>query len=109
MAAITDLSGFQKSRVSGWPKLIEGVKAEHKDAATKVAPYFDGAHFAARITCPVRMSVGFIEETCAPSAVYAAYNTLKVTDKAIRHGIGMGHRVFPKFYSELDHQWVRIK
>jgi cephalosporin-C deacetylase-like acetyl esterase len=107
--AITDLLGFQKGRDSGWPKLIENVKAEDKEAATKVAPYFDGAHFAARITCPVRVSVGFIDETCPPAAVYSGYNAVRVKDKAIAHGLGMPHRVFPPFYQQFDQQWLRQK
>jgi cephalosporin-C deacetylase-like acetyl esterase len=107
--AITDLLGFQKGRDSGWPKLIENVKAEDKESAVKVAPYFDGAHFAARITCPVRVSVGFIDETCPPAAVYSGYNALRVKDKTIVHGIGMPHRVFPQFYEQFDQQWLRVK
>jgi len=105
--AMTDLLGFQKGRDSGWPKLIENMKAEDKEAATKVAPYFDGAHFAARINCPVRVSVGFIDETCPPAAVYSGYNAVRVKDKAIVHGISMPHRVFPWIYEQLDQKWSR--
>ena len=107
--AITDLLGFQKGRDSGWPKLTESVKAEDKEAAKKVAPYFDGAHFAARIACPVRVSVGFIDETCPPAAVYSGYNALRVKDKAIVHGIGMPHKVFSEVYQQLDQQWLKAK
>ena len=107
--AITDLLGFQKGRDSGWPKLIENMRESDKAAALKVAPYFDGAHFAPRITCPVRVSVGFIDETCPPAAVYAGYNALRVSDKAIEHGIGMPHRVFPEIYDRLDQKWLRQK
>lgn len=107
--AMTDLLGFQKGRDSGWPKLIEAVRPEDKAAATQVAPYFDGAHFAPRITCPVRLSVGFIDETCPPCAVYSGYNALRVKDKAILHGLGMPHRVFPQFYQQWDNQWLRQK
>lgn len=107
--AITDLLGFQKGRDSGWPKLVESVKPEQKAAAVQVAPYFDGAHFAPRITCPVRVSVGFIDETCPPAAVYAGYNALRVKDKAIGHGIGMPHAVFPQFRDQFDQQWLRKK
>ncbi len=105
--AITDLLGFQKGRDSGWPKLIENMRPSDKAAALKVAPYFDGAHFAPRITCPVRVSVGFIDETCPPAAVYAGYNALRVADKQIGHGIGMPHRVFPEFYDRFDQKWLR--
>ena len=66
---------------------------------------FDGANFAARIRCPVRVAVGFADTTCAPCAVYAAYNAIPVKDKGIVHGIGMGHGCFGKFYSELG-AWV---
>lgn len=107
--AITDLLGFQKGRDSGWPKLIENVRPEDKAAATLVAPYFDGVHFAARIACPVRVTVGFSDETCPPCAVYAGYNALRVKDKAIAHGLGMPHRVFPQFYRQWDDEWLRAK
>lgn len=107
--AITDLLGFQKGRDSGWPKLVENVRPEDKSAATLVAPYFDGAHFAARIACPVRVTVGFSDETCPPAAVYAGYNALRVKDKAIAHGLGMPHRVFPQFYQQWDNDWLRAK
>ncbi len=105
--ALTDLLGYTQGRDSGWPKLIEAVKADQKEAAAKTAPYFDGAHFAARITCPVRISVGFIDETCPPAAVYSGYNALRVKDKAIYHGLGMPHRVSPQFYEQIDQQWLR--
>ena len=107
--AITDLLGFQKGRQSGWPQLVENVKPADKAAATRVAPYFDGAHFAARIACPVRVAVGFSDETCAAPAVYAGYNALRVKDKAIIHGLGMPHRVYPEIYDQLDNKWLHQK
>lgn len=107
--ALTDLLGFQKQHESGWPKLIESLPAADKAAATKVAPYFDGAHFASRITCPVRVSVGFIDTTCPPAAVYAGYNALTVKDKGIVHGLIMPHAVFPEVRRQLDQEWLGLK
>ncbi len=107
--ALTDLLGFQKGRDSGWPKLVENNKPADREAVAQVAPYFDGAHFAARITCPVRLTVGFIDETCPPAAVYSGYNALRVKDKAIAHGIGMPHHIFPQFYQQWDQEWLRQK
>lgn len=105
--AITDTMGYLKGRQSGWPQIVEHNSATpaKRAAAETFAPYFDGANFAARIRCPVRVAVGFADTTCAPCAVYAAYNAIPVKDKGIVHGIGMGHGCFGKFYSELG-AWV---
>lgn len=103
--AITDLLGFQKGRDSGWPKLIENMRESDKAAATLNAPYFDGAHFAPRIKCPVRVSVGFIDNTCPPAAVYAGYNALTVQDRDIVHGLKMPHAVFAEVRQPME-EWL---
>ena len=106
--AITDTMGFLAGRVSGWPKVTENNNAvkERHETAIRWAPYFDGANFASRIRCPVRVVVGFSDVTCPPCAVYAAYNEIPVKDKAILHGFGMTHSCSGEFYSRLD-RWIR--
>lgn len=104
--AITDTMGYRKGRMSGWPRPVESHRAEDRAAVEKWAPYFDGANFASRITCPVRVAVGFADPTCVPCAVYAAYNEIRVADKGIVHGFGMTHSCFGKFYEELG-KWLR--
>ena len=106
--AITDTMGYLKGRDSGWPKVVENNSStpERRAAAEKWAPYFDGANFASRITCPVRVAVGFSDTTCPPCAVYAAYNEIKVADKAIGNGIGMTHSCSGRFYSEFG-RWAK--
>jgi formate C-acetyltransferase len=105
--AICDLLGsLIEERESGWPKIIDAQKPENREAAARNAPYFDGASFAAGITCPIRFVAGFGDCACPPASVYAAYNCIPSTDKAIFNGIGMGHGVFPHFYDELG-RWIR--
>ena len=104
--AITDTMGYLKGRQSGWPQPVESHLEADRAAVEKNAPYFDGANFAARITCPVRVAVGFADTTCAPCAVYSAYNAIPVADKAIVHGFGMTHSCFGRFYAELG-TWLR--
>ena len=106
--AITDTMGYRKGRQSGWPQPVESHRGEDRATVEKWAPYFDGANFASRIACPVRVAVGFADTTCAPCAVYAAYNEIKVADKGIVHGFGMTHSCFGQFYKELG-QWLRGK
>ncbi|MBO7166993.1 MAG: acetylxylan esterase [Kiritimatiellae bacterium] len=92
--AITDLAGeLVDNRQSGWPRIIEAQAEENREAAMKHIPYFDAANFARRVTIPVRFIVGFADNTCSPSAVYAGYNVVPSKDKKIYHGIGMGHAV----------------
>ena len=104
--AITDTMGYRRGRQSGWPQPVESHREEDRVAVEKAAPYFDGANFASRIRCPVRVAVGFADTTCAPCAVYAAYNAIPVKDKGIVHGFGMGHGCFGEFYKELG-RWLR--
>ncbi len=104
--AITDLlSSKVEGRLSGWPQIIENQAPENRGAAEKWAPYFCGSNFARQIRCPIRFVVGFCDMACAPHAVYSAYNVCPSSDKAIFHGVGMGHGVFGHFYTELD-QWL---
>ena len=104
--AITDLMSSKiEGRMSGWPQIIENQAPENREAAERWAPYFCGANFARQIRCPIRFVVGFCDMACAPHAVYGAYNVCPSTDKAIIHGVGMGHGVYGQFYTELD-QWL---
>ena len=106
--AITDTMGYLKGRASGWPKIVEcnSTTPDRRATAERWAPYFDGANFASRIKCPVRVAVGFSDTTCPPCAVYAAYNEIKSADKGIVHGIGMTHSCSSQFYKELG-DWVK--
>ena len=104
--AITDTMGYKKGRQSGWPQPVENNSAANRADVEKTAPYFDGANFASRIACPVRVAVGFSDTVCAPCAVYAAYNEIKVGDRAIAHGFGMTHACFEKFHKEFG-EWLR--
>ena len=99
--ACTDTMGQFAGRKAGWPNPVDGEPEEGQEARAKNAPYFDGANFASRIRCPVRVAVGFSDIGCAPCAVYAAFNEVRVEDKGIVHGIGMTHDCLSTVYSEL--------
>lgn len=106
--ALTDTMGYLAGRHSGWPKIIEGNSSTpgKRAAAEKWAPYFDGANFASRITCPVRVVAGFSDVTCPPCAVYAAFNEIASADKDIFNGIGMTHSCRREFYVRGG-EWAR--
>ena len=105
--ALTDTMGYLAGRCSGWPKIVENNSStpERRAAAEKWAPYFDGANFASRIDCPLRVLVGFADVTCPPCAVYAAFNEMPSRDKDAIHGIGMGHSVRRELYARCN-EWL---
>lgn len=69
-----DLAGHLAGRSPGWPQWNR--KTEGKDPAKvlEACRYYDAANFAARITCPILVGAGLVDETCPPEGVVAALN-----------------------------------
>jgi len=88
------LSCKADGRQSGWPRITEYESqpdAARLERIQNNARYFDAAYFAERIRIPVRLSVGYVDESCAPHTVLAAYNAIPSADKRLYHGIGGLH------------------
>ncbi len=78
-----DHSGMEANRIAGWPKLVatdeQGAPAP---ASLQAARYFDNVNFALRSHAKgAAVTVGFIDATCPPTSVYAAYNALTIPKK----------------------------
>jgi len=87
--ALCDHGGWKVGRQAGWPRLHKALKGK----ADASAPYFDGAYFAARIKVPTLVVTGFVDTTCSPSSVYAAYNSIpEGVQKQILNVYRGGHR-----------------
>ena len=105
----SDLRAPLVGRCSAWPyPLRHETSPEWRTAAiVRNLGYFDGASFAPRIKCPIRVSVGFIDNTCPPPAVYAVFNALGSTDKKISNCIGKGHFGQTAAADRLNAAWQR--
>lgn len=91
-----DHTGTAANRINGWPKLVP-IDADGKPdpEAFQAARYFDCVNFASRAKCKgAVVTVGFIDKTCPPTSVYAAYNNLAVP-KAIHADVAAGHSSTP--------------
>lgn len=91
-----DHTGSQANRISGWPKIVPN-DAEGKPDATalQVSRYFDCVNFATRAKCKgAAVTVGFIDTTCPPTSVYAAYNALTIP-KSLHTDVLAGHTNTP--------------
>ena len=86
-----DHTGMIVDRVSGWPKLVPLVENGKPDpAVVEATRYIDAMNFASRCKAEAILSVGFIDRTCPPTSVYAAYNALP-GKKQIINEPAMGH------------------
>jgi cephalosporin-C deacetylase len=92
--AMCDHTGASVRRIAGWPKFIETKEKSPPPEVVTAVRYFDAVNFAARAKAPGFFTVGFIDTTCPPTSVYAAYNAL-TTKKEIFHDITAGHTNTP--------------
>lgn len=106
-----DHTGSQANRISGWPKIVPNdAEGKPNAAALQASRYFDNVNFAIRAKCQgAAVTVGFIDTTCPPTSVYAAYNALTIP-KAIHTDILSGHTSTPaasKFMQAAAFKHVR--
>ncbi len=89
-----DHTGSLVGRIAGWPKFVATNEQKPSPAVLEAVKYYDGVNFAARAKVPAIFTVGFIDTTCPPTSVYAAYNALR-GPKEIFHDIKAGHTNTP--------------
>jgi cephalosporin-C deacetylase len=97
-----DHSGVVVGRVNGWPKFVPNLPDGKPDTKVlETSRYFDNVNFAAHTKAKgAAVTVGFIDTTCPPTTVYAAYNALPVP-KTIYNDIPTGHANSPEAMNSL--------
>lgn len=93
-----DHTGVLVNRVNGWPKIVPNLPDGKPDPKVlEASRYFDNVNFAAKTKAKgAYLTVGFIDTTCPPTGVYAAYNALPIAAKAIYDDIPSGHANSPQ-------------
>lgn len=79
---------------------------DDRGAHWQTSLYYDAAYCAPRITCPVFVSCGYIDDSCTPETVYCTYNALrcrKVMYDKVENGHG-GDR--PPGYDAVRNAWL---
>jgi len=99
-----DLTGPVVGRAAGWPNLIRLRKGVPDPVHVRAARYIDGVNFASMIHCPSLFSLGFLDDICPPTGIYAAYNTLR-GPKGVRHEVTTGH-VHTDACKAATYEWV---
>ena len=86
-----DHSGMLAGRIAGWPKIVPVVDGKPDMGVLEAYRYIDCMNFATRTKAAgCYFTVGFIDSTCPPTSVYAAYNQLNIP-KEIYNDIPSGH------------------
>jgi cephalosporin-C deacetylase-like acetyl esterase len=75
--AMCDHTGVVAGRPNGWPQFLANPPAKPAPNVLEAVRYYDAVNFASRARCSGIITVGFIDTTCPPSSVYAAYNALR--------------------------------
>jgi cephalosporin-C deacetylase len=88
-----DHTGFKAGRVNGWPKFIPTGQPAAPNVIEAVR-YYDAVNFATRTKAAAFFTVGFIDSTCPPSSVYAAFNVIQ-NKHDIFNDIPTGHSNTP--------------
>lgn len=82
-----------------------GLEDREKIADIRITvAYFDTAYFARRLKVPVFFAVGFVDRTCTPHSIYAAYNLI-TAPREMAHFPGAGHANPPEMRRQRD-RWV---
>ena len=64
---------------------------ERRDAVRQTLEYFDGLHFAPRITCPIIVNLGLQDNICPPETGFALFERLGSADKRLYTYDQYGH------------------
>mgnify|MGYP001292002289 CR=1 FL=1 len=105
-----DHTGTLADRINGWPKLVSLTDGKPNEAELQTARYFDNVNFAQRCHAKgAAVTIGFIDTTCPPTSVYAAYNALTIPKKLYIDTLA-GHKNTPeaiKFMQEAAYEHIR--
>lgn len=107
--AYCDVTGYLHGRAGGWPHMFRPkTDGTPSDAAieTKIATtaYYDAVNFARRIKAPGHYTWGYNDETCPPTSMYAAYNTI-TAPKTLTLALEAGHSPGPE-QSAAARDWL---
>jgi cephalosporin-C deacetylase-like acetyl esterase len=108
-----DHTGNAAGRINGWPKLVPvDAAGKPEPQALEASRYFDAVNFATRTKADALLSVGFIDVTCPPTSVYAAYNSLGGKKQMLNEPL-MGHaapsEIQAAFGKWIDEHIARVK
>lgn len=104
--ALSDVTGYLKGRAGGWPHLFDKNNAAFNNTKEKIATagYYDVVNFARQLKVPGIYSMGFNDEVCPPTSMYASYNVI-TAPKELFIVPETGHWTYPEQTEKLTN-WL---
>jgi cephalosporin-C deacetylase-like acetyl esterase len=105
--ALSNHAGFASDRSSGFPYWVRegGFQGAPAQQVIEATGYYDAVNFARRYRGPSQHFVGYDDEICPPTSVFAVYNQL-TGPKTMYHSMGTGHTTPPPFWSGRMQFWM---
>jgi cephalosporin-C deacetylase len=107
--AMADMTGYLKNRAGGWPHIFDKNMFPQNNTPEKIktASYYDVVNFAKQLNIPTFYSMGYNDETCPPTSMYAAYNSISAP-KILKLYLETGHWTYPE-ENEATSEWLYEK
>ena len=104
--ALSDVTGYLKGRAGGWPHYFDKNNRMFNEKKEKLETikYYDVVNFARRLKVPGYYMWGFNDETCPPTSMYAAYNTI-TAPKNLFLALDTGHWTYPEETEKMNN-WL---
>lgn len=104
--AYCDVTGYLHDRAGGWPHMFRWDKDgfHETDQKIKTTQYYDTVNFAKRLEVPGIYTLGFNDETCPPTSIFAAYNSISAPKQLVL-ALNTGHRQISAQRSALR-EWI---
>ena len=80
--AMADMTGYLFGRAGGWAHRFKDEKNRTKEKI-ETSRYYDTVNFARRLKVPGIYTFGYNDETCPPTSMFAAYNTVAAPKKLV--------------------------
>ena len=101
--ALSDLTGDIYNRAGGWHRVFKDSKNRTKEKI-ETTQYFDTVNFARRLKVPGLYTFGYNDETCPPTSMFAAYNSV-IAPKKLILALETGHALTNEQSARIN-EWV---
>lgn len=106
VTALCNHAAFASDRSSGFPYWVREGSQQGGDVAKIIEEtgYYDAVNFARKYKGPSLNFVGYNDDVCPPTSVFAAYNQMP-GNKSMFHSITTGHLTPPNFWPDRAVFW----